>query len=129
VHARYHPCSSNRGCRPPRVRGACDEGPMQVREELLEGETKALDVVIANVRVRGRVTAGGKGVAGHQVSFHGGPLLGARTDDDGWYELLVPVAGRYFVSAFGPALRAFPPQRIEVDVPDVDVHRLDLYVQ
>jgi hypothetical protein len=32
------------------------------------------------------------------------------------------------MSVFGPDLRGFPAQRIGVDIPDVDVHRVDFYV-
>jgi hypothetical protein len=98
------------------------------REELSEGETKAIDVVIANVRLRGRVTVGGRGAAEHGVSLHGGPLMMARTDGEGWYELLVPVVGSYSLSVGGPAFRTYPPPRRNVDIPDVDVYRVDFYL-
>lgn len=109
------------------------------------GETTSVDLTVAEVLVQGRAVRGGQPLPGAQVrlsvegSFHmvmgltgpPSPLrtlerLQATTRDDGTYEMLVPVPGKYRIWLSGDGVSVnLPAAARTVDVPDAETFQLD----
>jgi hypothetical protein len=120
-------------------------------QDVVEGATAAVDVEVADVRVRGRLLQNGRSVPGAQVTLEGMTEQDGRIDiwterrylganiqpgstperlratagADGRYEMIVPVPGRYRLRYWVPGTEK-PSIGREVEIPNAASFDLDL---
>ena len=123
-------------------------GVMEKEVEVRDGETATVDLTVLDVLISGRVTRGGKPVAGHVVRLIGGgggggmytaarlgvpdaprvKRLEGETGADGSYQLIAPMSGKYQVSvrAMNEAQRGGHTRIDDVVVADAPTFRHDI---